>query len=381
VKSDQNLNLYIPFDLSFFDEGEKTEKPTARKKKKSREEGQVAKSQEISTAIYLIFGFNVLALFAGGMLNNLLGMFNFGVASIPEIGDIFETVYVAKLIAFCFQRVILIVLPIFIVMMLVGIIVSLIQVGWHPTFKPLKPKFSKLNPLKGFKRLFSMQALVNLAKSLLKLGAILFTIFILVNGHINVIPALMFMELNQSVNYIGNLVITMGVTVGVVYIIIAALDYVFVYFKHQKQLKMTKHEVKEEWKQTEGNPQIKGKIKQKMREVSMRRMMQGVPKADVIITNPTHYAVALRYDHTAEGAAPVVIAKGVDFLAKRIKELGAANNVEIVENPALARALYDEVEVGREIPPELYEAVAEILAYVFRLKNRVREVEYRAQTA
>jgi flagellar biosynthetic protein FlhB len=180
------------------------------------------------------------------------------------------------------------------------------------------------------------------------------------------------MEIGIATAYIGNLVVDMGLTVGMVFILIAVLDYAYTRYKHNKELKMTKKEVKDEWKQTEGDPMVKSKIKQKMREVSMRRMMQAVPKADVIITNPTHYAVALSYDLQRAGA-PIVVAKGVDFLAKRIRELAINNNIQIVENPALARTLYSEVGINEEIPAELYEAVAEILAYVFKLKNKIPE--------
>ena len=365
--------IYIPLDLSFFDQGDKTEKPTPRKKRKAREEGQVARSQEVGVALLLISGFTALRMFGGTMLRGILNIFTFGIGLIPEIGDNFETIYLSQLVAHFFLNIILIVLPVFVILAIVGLIVNLIQVGWHPTLKPLKPKFNKLNPLKGFKRMFSLQAVVNLVKSLLKLGIIGFVIYMLMRNRINLIPAMIYMSFGEAAALIGDIIVTMGLTIGFVYIIVAALDFVYTWFKHNKELKMSKHEVKEEWKQTEGNPLIKGKIKQKMREVSMRRMMQEVPKADVIITNPTHYAVALKYDHLMEGTAPIVVAKGVDFLAKRIREMGQANNIEIVENPALARALYNEVEVNQEIPPGLYEAVAEILAYVFKIRNRISE--------
>ena len=182
------------------------------------------------------------------------------------------------------------------------------------------------------------------------------------------IPALIEMSVASSVGFIANMVIDMGIAVGVIFLFVALLDYIYTRYTHIKKLKMTKQEVKDEYKQMEGDPQIKGKIKQKMREASMRRMMQSVPEADVVITNPTHYAVALRYNNVID-KAPVVVAKGVDFLAKRIKEKAGEHSIAIVENPSLARTLYADVEVGEEIPYELWESVVEILAYVFKLRS------------
>jgi flagellar biosynthetic protein FlhB len=180
------------------------------------------------------------------------------------------------------------------------------------------------------------------------------------------------MTFEQAVGHIAGLVITLGLSIGALYIFIALFDYSYTRWKHAKDLRMSKQEVKEEHKQQEGNPQVKGKIRQKMREVSMRRMMQSVPQADVIITNPTHYAVALKYDALAiGGAAPILVAKGVDFMAKRIRDVATENDVHIVENPPLARAIYSQCDIDQEIPEELYVAVAEIMAYVFRLKNKM----------
>jgi flagellar biosynthetic protein FlhB len=364
--------ILIPINLQFFESnnsGEKTEAPTARKKRKAREEGQVAKSQEVSTAFLLIVGFFALRVFGGWILDGMTGLFTYQLQFIPDSNEVFELTFLSSYIAWVFGRILVIVAPIFAVVLLVGVIVNLLQVGWHPTLKPLRFKGSKLNPLKGLKRIFSMQALVTLVKSILKFLIILWVIYLVVRREIDFLPMFLDMELLPAVAYIGNLTVMVGLWVGGLYIFIAALDYAYTRYKHFKELKMTKHEVKEEWKQAEGNPLIKGKIKQKMREVSMRRMMQNVPNADVIITNPTHYAVALKYD-ILKGAAPVLLAKGVDYQAKRIRDVARDNNIEIVENAPLARAIYSEVPVDKEIPPELYEAVAEILAYVFMLKNK-----------
>ncbi|MCL2665119.1 MAG: flagellar biosynthesis protein FlhB [Defluviitaleaceae bacterium] len=367
------INGYIPLNLRFFDDsaaGEKTEQPTQRKKEKARDEGQVVKSQEVSTAFLFLAAFFSLRLFGGGIFNNLLGLFNFEIRYMLDTDQLIEQVFIANHVAFLFQRIILFVLPIFAVVLVVGIITNLVQVGWKVTGKPLQPKFNKLNPLSGFKRIFSMELLANFVKSMLKFVAVGAVIFTMIKDEINFIPNLLYMTLEEVVVHIGNLIVDLGLTVGLLFLFIAAADYAYTWYKQNKKLKMSKQEVKEEWKQTEGNPQIKQKIKQKMREVSMRRMMQNVPKADVIITNPTHYAVALQYDRFNEaGGAPVLVAKGVDYLAKRIRDAARDNDIVVVENPPLARTIYDTVQLNQEIPPELYAAVAEILAYVFRLKN------------
>ncbi|MCL2398222.1 MAG: flagellar biosynthesis protein FlhB [Defluviitaleaceae bacterium] len=369
--------LMVPIDLYFFNEGgggqdkeSKTEQPTPRKIKKAREEGQVAKSQEISTAISLLAMFFAFRLFAGWIYGNTIALMRFDWELIPFSYDVMHTPHIARYLAFLFQQVLFITLPLLAISFMVALVTNLIQVGWLPTSKPLKPKFSKLNPLSGFKRMFSMQSLVNLVKSLAKLIVVGLVVFNVMSAHLNFIPSMLEMSLFSSLVFIGNMVIDMALAVGALFIIVAALDYTYTRYSHIKKLRMTKQEVKDEYKQTEGDPLIKGKIRQKMREVSMRRMMQNVPEADVVITNPTHYAVALRYNNAID-KAPIVVAKGVDFMAKRIKEKAKENHVTVVQNPPLARTLYANVEIGDEIPYELWESVVEILAYVFKLKNRV----------
>ena len=367
----RKANNLIPLRLDFFEGGqEKTEKATPKKRQKARDEGQVAKSQEVSTAAMLIFGFSALSIFGGMIMGMLLDLLNYGFGLVSVLREDFTQEHIARHVAWGFGRIILIALPIFFITLLVGIIINIWQVGWNPTLKPLRPKFSKLNPIKGFKKIFGLQALVNFAKSLLKLILIGSVVYVLIMNEVDVIPALFDVPFGDALSFIAALMIRVGITIGVLFIFIAILDMAYTKWKHEKDLRMSKHEVKEEWKQMEGNPQIKGKIRQKMREASMRRMMQGLPQADVIITNPTHYAVALKYDMFGLGGAPVLIAKGVDFLAKRIREVAIEHDIPIVENPPLARAIYDDVELEQEIPEELYVAVAEIMAYVFKLKNR-----------
>jgi len=367
--------ILIPLNLQLFADGggggEKTETATPKKREKAREEGQVAKSQEVSTAAMLIFGFFALSLFAGGVLSGILDVFNFNFQQMTlENIEHIEEVDISRTMAWGLMRVILMTAPMFAVMIIVGLVVNIYQVGWKVTTKPLKPKFSKLNPIKGFKRIFSMQSVMNFVKSLLKLGVVGAVVFMILIGEMEYLPLMLDMSFNEALSYVGGLVITLGIAIGTLYIFIALIDFAYTKWKHEKDLKMSKQEVKEEWKQAEGNPQVKQKIRQKMREVSMRRMMQNVPSADVVITNPTHYAVALKYDMMgALGGAPVLVAKGVDFAAKRIRDVATENEVPLVENPPLARALYADVDIDQEIPEELYIAVAEIMAYVFKLKN------------
>jgi len=363
------LKLYIPMNLGFFDEGEKTEQPTPRKRQKAREEGQVAKSQELGNAVLFLAAFFGLRLFATYMFERVSGVFNFSFVRIGDFEMTFESVHLAGHVAFLFTQVLIVVMPIMAISMVSGILSNIVQVGWHPTFKPLMPKFSKINPLKGFKRVFSMRSIVELIKSLAKMAAIGAVIYYTIASEINRIPQLAEMGIMPAVSFLGMMITQMGINVGIIFLIIAVLDIFYQRMKHTKDLRMTKQEVKEEYKNIEGNPETKRKIRQRMREMSMRRMMQEMPKADVVITNPTHYAVALKYDKEVS-EAPYVLAKGVDFLAKKIRDAATENNIEIVENPQLARALYATVNVGNVIPPELYQAVAEILAFVYKLKNK-----------
>lgn len=241
---------------------------------------------------------------------------------------------------------------------------------WKVTTKPLQPKFNKLNPIKGFSRIFSANSLVELLKSIAKLGIIGYVVYSYIKDHLSEIYILYDLTLNRAIGLIGDIVIDVGIRIAAVYMVLAFLDFVYQKWKFKQDMMMTKQEVKDEYKNQEGDPQIKGKQKQRMREASMRRMMQQLPEADVVITNPTHYAVAVKYDPDKYDA-PYVLAKGQDYLAQRIKEIAKENDVEIVENKPLARMLYANVEIGGLIPPELYQAVAEVLAFVYHLKGKV----------
>ena len=259
-------------------------------------------------------------------------------------------------------------LPFFAFGFVIALLVSIVQVGWKVSTKPMKPELSKFNPINGFKRMFSKDSVFELVKSIIKIGLIGYMAYASIRDHQNELFILYDLELKQAVALVGSLVIDVGFRISLVYMIVGIADFVYQKHKFNEDMKMTKQEVKDEFKNTEGDPQIKGRQRRKMQEVSQKRMMQDVPKADVVITNPTHFAVALRYD-TKESTAPIVVAKGADYVAQKIKEIAKESQIEIVENKPLARMIYHNVDVGAEIPPELYQAVAEVLAYVYRLKN------------
>ena len=275
---------------------------------------------------------------------------------------------VAGLIASVTLKSLIIMLPFMAFGFVVTLLVSIVQVGWKVSTKPMKPELSKLNPLNGFKRIFSKDSLFELVKSILKIVIIIYIAYTSIKDNANDLFALYDLGLNQAVALVGTLIINTGIKLSIVYLVIGLADFIYQKHKFNEDMKMTKQEVKDEYKNTEGDPQIKGRQRRKMQEVSQKRMMQDVPKADVVITNPTHFAVALKYEAEVS-SAPVVLAKGEDYLAQKIKEVARENKIEIVENKPLARMLYHNVDVGAEIPPELYQAVAEVLAAVYKAKN------------
>jgi len=267
-------------------------------------------------------------------------------------------------------NVLMIVLPIMLIGLIIAVVCDLMQVKWKPTAKPLKPKFSKLDPIKGFKRIISLNSLVELVKSLLKLGLIAVIAYSYIKDKSFLLFSFYEMPLMQAIALIGNTITDLGIRISAVYIIIAASDFGYQKWKFHKDMMMSKQEVKDEYKNTEGDPQVKGAIRRKMMEASRRRMMQELPKADVVITNPTHYSVAIKYEPSFRDA-PYVLAKGEGYLAQRIKDVAKENSIEIVENKPVARMLYHNVEIGETVPPELYQAVAEILAFVYHLQGKI----------
>lgn len=364
------------YDLQFFAKdgpgGEKTEPATSKKLSDARSEGQVCKSRELDQAASLVALFLMLKVLVSFMGNNFLQIFHDIYDKIPETVSAREMNSVAVM-SFLHHSVFVSIKlagPFFAAGVAVAFVVNIVQVKWKVSTKPLKPKPDKFNPINGFKRMFSKDSLFELVKSIAKIGLIMLIAYTTLRSHLEEIFLLYNITLPQAIAEIGTLVIDVGFRISILYCIIGAADYIYQKHKFNEDMKMTKQEVKDEMKNTEGDPQIKGKQRQRMQEASRRRMMQDVPQADVVITNPTHYAVALKYD-AGTGTAPVLVAKGADLIAQRIKEIAKENHVEIVENKPLARMIYTNVEIGREIPPELYQAVAEILAAVYRTQNRI----------
>ena len=376
ISEEYNKNQILKLNLQWFakdgEGGEKTEPATAKKLKDAREEGKVAKSKELTAAFSLIVLFLCLKIFVSYVGESLINVFPMIYNAMADFVKINEGALSAQAVSSLFFGVIirwlLIVLPFFAFGFVITILVSIVQVGWTVSTKPMKPELSKFNPINGFKRIFSKDSLFQLLLSIVKIGLIGYIAYSSLKDRVNDLFILYDLSLNQAISLVGTLIIDVGLKISLVYLIIGIADFAYQKYKFNDDMKMTKQEVKDEYKNTEGDPQIKGRQRRKMQEVSQRRMMQDVPKADVVITNPTHLAVALKYDAQAS-TAPVVLAKGEDFLAQRIKEVARDNNIEIVENKPLARMLYHNVDIGAEIPPELYQAVAEVLAFVFRTRN------------
>ena len=369
-------NRILHYNLQWFakdgEGGEKTEPATAKKLKDARDEGKVAKSRELNSAFGLLVLFLCLKIFVSFMGEKFLEMFSYIYENMADFVKIneggFSPQAAASLITSVTLKSLIIMLPFMAFGFIVALLVSIVQVGWKVSTKPMKPELSKINPLSGFKRIFSKDSVFELVKSILKVAIIVYIAYTSIKDNTNDIFVLYDMELSQAVGLVGSLIINTGIKISVVYMVVGFADFIYQKHKFNEDMKMTKQEVKDEFKNTEGDPQIKGRQRRKMQEVSQKRMMQDVPKADVVITNPTHFAVALKYE-AETSSAPVVLAKGEDFLAQKIKEVARENHIEIVENKPLARMLYHNVDVGAEIPPELYQAVAEVLAAVYKAKN------------
>ena len=369
-------NFIIQYDLQFFAKdgpgGEKTEPATSKKLSDARSEGQVCKSRELDQALALVGLFLTLKVAVSSMGSTFLEVFSDIYNKIPdtEAATELSTVAVMSYMQHAALLSLKLAGPFFAVGFVIAFVSNLVQVKWKVSTKPLQPKLDKFNPVNGFKRMFSKDSLFELLKSIVKITMIAIIAYTSIRSHLQEIFLLYHITLNQAIALVGSLVIDVGLKIAIVYCVVGAVDYLYQKHKFNEDMKMTKQEVKDEMKNSEGDPQIKSKQRQRMQEASRRRMMQDVPQADVVITNPTHYAVALKYD-AGTGTAPILVAKGADLIAQRIKEIARENKVEIVENKPLARMIYTNVEIGREIPPELYQAVAEILAAVYRAHNRV----------
>ncbi len=346
---------------------EKNEQATPKRREEARKKGQVAKSQEVASVAVLMSGLVFFSFAAAGMADDLMrlmrwlfsqsGQFDLDFGSIQLLASIVTT------------RVLYMLLPLFLTVLSIALIVNYLQVGFVLSAETITPKFSKIDPVKGFQRLFSLRSLVDLVKNLFKISIISFIVYLTIKGELESLFPLMDQDAGGILLYISRVSLKIIFRACLALIILAILDYAYQRWEFEKSLKMSKQEVKDEHKQSEGDPIIKARVKRLQREMARNRMMENVPKADVVITNPTHLALAIQYEQ-AKMSAPKVIAKGRGLVAEKIKEIAVENGITIVENKPLARVLYKVVGVEQVIPENLYRAVAEVLAYVYSLKAK-----------
>lgn len=348
--------------------GEKTEKATPKKRQEARKKGQVAKSNEINTAIVLLFAFLILKFFGAYMARGVIDLF---IYSLSELMLWTPTVESIQLLSTELMfRIVLIIFPVMLGSIIAGVSANLGQVGFMFTTEPLQFKLSNINPLSGLKRMFSSRSLVELVKSIFKISVIGFVAYLTIMAEKEVLFTLNHFSVFEIASVVAGLSIEIGWRVALILLVMSAPDYVFQRYQHEKSIRMSKQDIKDEHKRSEGDPRVKGKRQQIQRRMALQRMMSDVPKADVIITNPTHYSIAIQYDGETMDA-PVILAKGLDHTALRIREIAEEYNIPMVENRPLAQTLYRTLDIGDFVPEQLFQAVAEILAYVYKLKGKV----------
>ena len=360
--------ITLRLDLQYF-AGEKTEKATPKKREDSRKKGQVLKSPDVTSAIVLLSVFVFLFFFAGFLREQIFSFFSvaFTHYMLMETMTIETTIIIYKDMLF---EMAMVLLPIMLVAVVAAVAANFFQFGLLFTTEPLKFDLKKIDPIKGLKRIFSLKAIIELLKSILKISFIGSVTTLILWMNLEQVLSLSFKTAWDTLSTVGWLTGTMGIAASCVLLFISILDFFYQKFDYEKNLKMSKQDIKDEHKNSEGDPIIKSRIRQRQREMAMRRMMQEIPTADVVITNPTHFAIALKYDDESMDA-PTVVAKGADFVAQKIKLIAKENNVVMVENRPLARSMYDQVEIGQRIPDEFFKAVAEVLAYVYRIKQKI----------
>ncbi|SDW27296.1 flagellar biosynthesis protein FlhB [Paenibacillus sp. CF384] len=361
------VNYRWTLDLQMFSQ-EKTERATPKKRQDARKKGQTAKSPEIPAALILFFVFLSFIMMGDYYKVRLMRMF--GLLLEQKLLMQVTTDNVVTLFSDLMMQGFMLLAPIFAITVIVAILGNYAQIGIIFTGEPLMMKFSKISPLKGFKQIFSLHSVVEFVKNILKLLLIGFMVYWILWSELDVIMQLATVSIGGIFSFIARVTIKLGLFIGAILAVLAIFDYLFKRYEHEKSLKMSKQDIKDEYKKAEGDPLIKGKIRERQRRMALQRMMQDVPKADVVITNPTHFAIAILYEGS-KMEAPKVIAKGMDFVALRIKEVAKEHGVIMMENRPLARALYDRTEIGDTVPVDLFQAVAEVLAYVYKLKKKV----------
>ncbi|MBC3797079.1 flagellar biosynthesis protein FlhB [Acetobacterium tundrae] len=348
--------------------GEKTEKATPKKVKDERKKGNAFQSKDVVSVVILFVGFFLTSQLVPFIY---LQVKNFFFAQMDKIADTQTLTVIScnQMFREVAKTFFISTLPIMLIIAFSMIIMVGAQTGFLVSGELLKPKFNKINPFTGIKRLFSLRSLVELAKSIMKVTLILVAIYTTIKSLIPLAPDMMTTELAENAAFLMNETMSMVKTICMIFVVVAILDFAYQKYDYNKKLKMEKQEIKDEYKQTEGDPHVKGQRRNKQREMSMNRMMSAVPEADVIVRNPTHYAVALKYDMDKD-VAPIIIAKGKDHIAFRIIEIGEKNRVPIQENRPLARGLYEIAEINDYVPAELYKAVAELMAWVYSNKKK-----------
>ena len=358
--------------------GEKTEKATPKKRDEARKKGTVARSTDVNGAVVLIAGLGMLAATAPIVLERMQDSMRHllqliatpSVVSVDGLSALFGELGVVMALA---------VGPVAAACLFSGVIASVAQVKWKPSAKTIKPDPRKLNPISGAKNIFGKKSLFEAAKSIAKVGVVGSIIYMVVAPQLEELAALVGTPTPALVSQLAQQVLAMALTACAAYVVIAAADYAYQRYSTEKSLKMSKDEVKQEFKGQEASAEVRGARKRRQMEQARARMMQDVPEADVVVTNPTHYAVALKYD--AEKAAPIVVAKGKDLIAAKIRRIAGEAGVPIVPDPPLARTLHASVDVGRMIPEDLYQAVAQLLAFVYRTAGKRRQLTTTAQAA
>lgn len=348
--------------------GEKTEQATDARREEFRKKGNVAHTKELASAVLLLAAAGGVYALGRFFFKNLYEVFQYSFGN--DMVKLVREGNFTEAMKFCAFKGVILIAPVMGIAGLLGAASSLLQVGFLQIEDALSPNFEKLNPVEGFKRVFSLRAVVEAFKSLLKMGAVGIVLYFLLRGEVKQVPYMLTFSIEQIFAYLGAVIVKLLGGVGAVMFIIAAADYFYQRWDLEKKMMMTKQEVKEEHKQREGDPMIKSRIRRIQREMASKRMMAEVPKADVVITNPTHIAVVLKY--TDNLPAPQLVAMGADHVAEKIKEIARENNIPIVENKPLARTIFKTMKIGQVIPRELFVAVAEVLSYVYRLRRKRR---------
>lgn len=356
--------------------GDKTEEPTPHRLREAHEKGQVAKSREVTTAVLLLLSYLVFKYSGEFSWKELAGLAQNLFSQVPTSANDFSFNFAMYTLLIGLRALSLAVLPLFAITFVAGIISEALQTGFVFASDPLSPKLERINPLEGFKKIFSLQGLVELLKSLLKIIIVFYIAWVAVRDDLPFLVVLMDGQPWDALMLGGSIAYKVAIRVGIFYIAIAILDYLYKRWEYMRGLRMSRQEIKEEYKRLEGDPQVKQRMRDLARQVAYQRMMSSVPKADVVVTNPTHIAIALKYKQD-EMKAPRVLAKGQRKHAEKIRLIAEEYNIMIVENEPLARSIYRTTKVGQEIPRELYKAVAEVLAYIYKKKKDKEDLKTR----